>query len=89
MLFVVGLWQSHNLNSAQHAFLVKYGEMNMQSELRRIKRPPTNGSSKSLAKYKPEGNRLNRFLESVSLKDVSLEERRREARKPLYLLRYE
>jgi len=66
-----------------------YGEMNMQSETRKIKRPPTNEQSKSLAEYKSEGNRLNRFLEIISLKDIPLEERRREAQKPLYLLRYE
>jgi len=33
--------------------------------------------------------RLNEMLENVSLKDVPLEERRKEAQKPLYLTRYE
>lgn len=61
----------------------------MHSEVRKVKRSPTNRQSRMLAEYEPEGNRLNRFLETVSLKDVSLEERRREAKKPLYLLRYE
>jgi len=32
---------------------------------------------------------LSEILETVSLKDVSLEERRKAARKPLYLTRYE
>ena len=32
---------------------------------------------------------LQEMLENVSLKDVPLEERRKEAKKPLYLTRYE
>jgi hypothetical protein len=33
--------------------------------------------------------RLDEMMENVSLKDVPLEERRKEAQKPLYLTRYE
>jgi hypothetical protein len=33
--------------------------------------------------------RLAEMIENVSLKDMPLEERRKEARKPLYLTRYE
>jgi hypothetical protein len=33
--------------------------------------------------------RLSEILENASLKDVPLEERRKEAQKPLYLIRYE
>jgi hypothetical protein len=33
--------------------------------------------------------RLDEIMENVSLKDVPLEERRKEAQKPLYLTRYE
>jgi hypothetical protein len=33
--------------------------------------------------------RLAEMMENVSLKDVPLEERRKEAQKPLYLTRYE
>ena len=33
--------------------------------------------------------RLDEVLENASLKDVPLEERRKEAQKPLYLTRYE
>jgi hypothetical protein len=33
--------------------------------------------------------RLDEMLENISLKDVPLEERRKEAQKPLYLTRYE
>jgi hypothetical protein len=35
------------------------------------------------------GERLDEILENVSLKYVSLEERRKEAQKPLFLTRYE
>lgn len=35
------------------------------------------------------GKGLNGILEKASLKNVSLEERRKEAKKPLYLVRYE
>jgi hypothetical protein len=34
-------------------------------------------------------NGLNASLEKISLKGISLEERRKEAKKPLYLVRYE
>ncbi len=33
--------------------------------------------------------RLDEMLENISLKDVPLQERRKEAQKPLYLTRYE
>ena len=33
--------------------------------------------------------RLSENLESISLKDVPLEDRRKEAKKPLFLVRYE
>jgi hypothetical protein len=33
--------------------------------------------------------RLDEMMENISLKDVPLEERRKEAQKPLYLTRYE
>jgi hypothetical protein len=42
----------------------------------------------SLQKENTE-ERLAEILENVSLKDVPLEERRKEAQKPLYLTRYE
>jgi hypothetical protein len=38
---------------------------------------------------KPVDERLEEMLETVSLKNVPLEERRKEAKKPLYLTRYE
>ncbi|MGD0203141.1 MAG: hypothetical protein ABSC20_04460 [Candidatus Bathyarchaeia archaeon] len=33
--------------------------------------------------------RLSQKLESISLRDVSLKDRRKEAKKPLFLIRYE
>jgi len=33
--------------------------------------------------------RLSKRLQCISLRDVSLEDRRREAKKPLFLIRYE
>ena len=35
------------------------------------------------------GRDLSEVVEKISLEEVSLEERRREAQKPLYLVRYE
>jgi len=61
----------------------------MRSEIRRIRRPLTHEELESISNGESGGNRLNIILEGTSLKDVSLEERRREAKKPLYLMRYE
>jgi hypothetical protein len=44
---------------------------------------------RSSLEKKTSEERLNEMLETVSLKDMPLEERRREANKPLYLTRYE
>jgi hypothetical protein len=68
---------------------VMYGEMDMHSERKKVNRSPTNRYPKSSASYNHEENRLNKILEKSSLKDIPLKERRREAKKPLYLLRYE
>jgi hypothetical protein len=43
--------------------------------------------SKTLRREKKE--KLSKALVYLSLKDVSLEDRRREAKKPLFLIRYE
>jgi hypothetical protein len=45
--------------------------------------------SRSSLEMKVGEERLSEVLEIASLKDVPLEERRREANKPLYLVRYE
>ena len=48
-------------------------------------------SSTSLNKNfdRAKRERLSEKLESISLKDVPLEDRRKEAKKPLFLIRYE
>jgi len=43
----------------------------------------------SSLEMKVNEERLGEMLETASLKDVPLEERRKEAQKPLYLIRYE
>ena len=57
---------------------------------RRIRRPLTHEELESVPQQQEIGkNSLHTTLKKTSLEDVSLEERRREARKPLYLVRYE
>ena len=48
-------------------------------------------SSTSLNKNfdRAKRGRLSQKLESISLRDVSLKDRRKEAKKPLFLIRYE
>jgi hypothetical protein len=43
----------------------------------------------SSLEMKVDKERLSEMLETASLRDVPLEERRKEAEKPLYLVRYE
>ena len=63
----------------------------MRSQIRRIGRPLTDEelASGSVEKSKLGGEELNDIVQKISLENVSLEERRREAKKPLYLVRYE
>jgi hypothetical protein len=63
----------------------------MRSQIRRIRRPLTDEELEieSAERNKQGGDDMNDFIERISLEDVSLEERRKEARKPLYLVRYE
>jgi len=57
---------------------------------RRTRRPPTHEKPESVMQQQELGeNGLNASLEKISLKGISLEERRKEAKKPLYLVRYE
>jgi len=68
---------------------MRKGHLSCKSE-RKIRRPLTHEELESFTQQKESGeNYLNTGLEKISLKDVSLEERRKEAGKPLYLLRYE
>jgi hypothetical protein len=61
----------------------------MSSHVRKSKKSLTEEKIYSSLGIKVSGKRLSEMLETVSLKDMPLEERRREANKPLYLIRYE
>jgi hypothetical protein len=63
----------------------------MRSENRGIRRPLTDEEldSASVGKTKAGGNEVNDVVQKISLENVSLEERRKEAKKPMYLVRYE
>jgi hypothetical protein len=65
----------------------------MSSRVRKTRRSLIDEELRSSLEKKSSEERLNEMLETaslrVSLKDVPLEERRREANKPLYLTRYE
>ena len=61
----------------------------MGSRVRKSRRSLIDEKLRSSLEEKSIEERLSEMLENVSLKDVPLEERRREANKPLYLTRYE
>ena len=61
----------------------------MGSRVRKSRRSLIDEELRSSLEKKSGEERLSEVLETVSLKDVPLEERRREAQKPLYLTRYE
>jgi hypothetical protein len=61
----------------------------MASRVKRSRRSLIDEELRPSLEKKSSEERLSEVLETVSLKDVSLEERRREANKPLYLTRYE
>ena len=61
----------------------------MGSRVRKSRRSLIDEELRSSLEEKSSEERLSEMLENVSLKDVPLEERRREANKPLYLTRYE
>jgi len=61
----------------------------MGSRVRKSRRSLIDEELRSSLQKKSSEERLSEMLETVSLKDVPLEERRREANKPLYLTRYE
>jgi hypothetical protein len=63
--------------------------VSMRSEIRRIRRPLTDEELESVGPKESRGGSLDDMLENISLRDVPLEERRKEAKKPLYLIRYE
>jgi hypothetical protein len=63
----------------------------MQSHSGRIRRPLTDEEldSESVEKNDTGENDMNEVVQKISLDNISLEERRKEAKKPLYLVRYE
>jgi len=61
----------------------------MGSRIRKSKRPLLDEELRSSLQKKTTEERLDEILENISLKNVPLEERRREAEKPLFLTRYE
>jgi hypothetical protein len=61
----------------------------MNSHAKKMRRIPQEGNVHSSVEVRVNEERLSEMLETASLKDMPLEERRREANKPLYLVRYE
>lgn len=63
----------------------------MRSEIRRIRRPLAKSELASMFTQKETlgGEDLDRIIQKIPLEHVSVEERRKEAKKPLYLVRYE
>jgi hypothetical protein len=59
----------------------------MRSQIKSIRRPLTDEELSSDEQNWTGGKNVNDLLERVSLRDVPLAERRREAKKPLYLIR--
>jgi hypothetical protein len=74
-----------------HVFDEGRPSMGNQTKTRSRRRPLTHEDleREPNAQLDSGGNGLNGILLKASLKDVSLKERRKEARKPLYLMRYE
>ena len=61
----------------------------MGSRVRKSRRPLIDEEFRSSLQKENIEEHLYEMLENVSLKNVPLEERRREAQKPLFLTRYE
>ena len=61
----------------------------MGSRIKKSRRSLIDEKLRSSLQRESSGERLEKMLEYVSLKDMPLEERRKEAQKPLYLTRYE
>jgi hypothetical protein len=61
----------------------------MGSRVRKSRRSLLDKELRPSLQKETSEERLAEMIENVSLKDVPLEERRKEAQKPLYLTRYE
>jgi hypothetical protein len=63
--------------------------VSMDSHVRKSRRPINDEELLSSLEKKSVKEQLNEIQDNVSLEDVPLEERRKEAKKPLFLTRYE
>ena len=63
--------------------------MTVGSRVRKSRRSLINGGLRSGVEEQSIDERLSEMVENVSLKDIPLEERRKEANKPLFLTRYD
>ena len=71
-------------------YVVTGEQITMRAQIRRVKRRLADEFALGSAKKDETGvENLQELFDKVSLKDVPLEERRRQANKPLYLVRYE
>jgi hypothetical protein len=61
----------------------------MGSQVRKSRRSLIDEELRSRVPKQPVDERLAEMVENVSLKNIPLEERRKEAGKPLFLTRYE
>lgn len=61
----------------------------MSSRVRKTRQSLQGEKNRSSLELEVNEDRLSQLLETASLKDMPLEERRKEAQKPLYLVRYE
>jgi len=61
----------------------------MGSRIRKSRRSPTDEKLRSSSQKETIKEHLDEIMENISLRNVPLEERRREAQKPLFLERYE
>jgi len=61
----------------------------MGSRVRKLRRSLLDKELRPSLQKETTEERLDEMVENASLKDVPLEERRKEAQKPLYLTRYE
>ena len=61
----------------------------MSSHVRHMRKSRSGEKTRSSLELEFDEERLGRVLDASSLRDVPLAERRREAQRPLYLVRYE
>ncbi len=61
----------------------------VKAHVRKVRRRVVNESSTNPCQDETGVENLRELFERISLKDIPLEDRRREASKPLYLVRYE